>query len=422
MSQLTPDMFVFLLVPLALQLVALMGIALADRLLIPRQRLIMLLIGLLTLILVSLDFVHSRPVFDPFMIRLRVASSVYGYAVRPLILVLFMEMLGLERGRRVAWSLVVANALVFATAFFCPLAFSIGDGGRFERGPLGFTCHIVSAILFFWLMALCIQRYGKERGRYVAIPILCNVTIIIAELLDSDLFFEKDWLPFLTLVMPTVCLVFYLWLHLRFEREYEQALLTEQRTKIMISQIQPHFLFNTLTTIQAFCKTDPDRAADVVESFSRYLRQNLDSLSEEDLIPFEKEIDHTSAYAYIEMTRFPNVRVTFDTPDVDFDLPSLSVQPIVENAIRHGVRIREQGVVRVTSRREGDFHVVEVSDNGVGFDVSELERLSPSEHIGLGNVKERLRLLCDGKLDVTSVPGEGTTVTMRIPIRWEGRQ
>lgn len=415
MSQLTPDMIVFIVIPLALQLLALMAIAPADSRLAPRQRRYMFLASLLMLVLVALDFVHSQPALDPLMVTVRTAASVYGYAARPLIIVLFMELVGLERGRRVAWALVVLNAVVFLTAFFSPLAFSMNEEGHFVRGPLGYTSHIVSGILLVWLFVLSVRLYGEAGKRYAAIPSVCVIVIFVAAALDSDLFWSKDWLPFLTLVMPTVCFVFYLWLHLKLEREYERAQQAEQRIQIMVSQIQPHFLFNTLATIQAFCHTDPQRAAEITERFGAYLRQNIDSLSQTNLVAFSKELEHTRTYADIEMIRFPNVNVTFEIQDEAFRVPALSVQPLVENAIRHGVRIREQGKVEVSSRREGAFHIVEVRDNGVGFDVSALEDGGKGEHIGLSNVRERVELMCGGALQVASTPGEGTTVTLRIP-------
>lgn len=415
MSQLTPDMILFILMPLMLQLVALILVVLIDRRLVPRQRQIMLVISVLALLLVAQDFVHYQPASDATMVALRTAASVYGYAARPLIIVLFMELLDFERGRRVAWGLVSVNAMVFLTAFFSPISFSFSEEGHFVRGPLGYLCHVVSAILLVWLFVIVVRQYHETKSHDATIPLVCIAAIALAVVLDSDAFWEKDWLPFLTLVIPTVCLVFYLWLHLRFEHEYERALLAEQRIKIMISQIQPHFLFNTLMTIQALCRTDPAQAAVVTERFGAYLRQNIDSLSQADLIPFEKELEHTSAYADIEMVRFPNIRVEFDTPHRDFLVPALSVQPIVENAIRHGVRIREQGVVRVTSRLEDECNVVVVRDNGTGFDVSQLIDGGESDHIGLANVRERIELMCGGTLDIASEPDVGTTVTMRIP-------
>ena len=92
------------------------------------------------------------------------------------------------------------------------------------------------------------------------------------------------------------------------------------------------------------------------------------------------------------------------------------MQPIVENAIRHGVRIREEGVVRVLARKTEGGHEVVISDNGVGFDLAEAE-LKSGTHIGLKNVRERVETMCGGSVTVQSRPGEGTTVTIFIPER-----
>ena len=209
------------------------------------------------------------------------------------------------------------------------------------------------------------------------------------------------------------CVAYYIWLHLQFVREHEDALQAEQRIQIMISQIQPHFLYNTLSTIQAMCATEPEKAPRIVEQFSRYLRQNMDSLNDANLIAVEKEIEHTRIYAEIEMAMFPNIRVDFDVMDADFKLPALTIQPLVENAIRHGVRIREEGVVTVTTRRVSGGHEIVIRDNGVGFDTT--KALAEGGHIGIANVRERLERLCGGTLDIESTVGEGTRVIIRIP-------
>ena len=182
----------------------------------------------------------------------------------------------------------------------------------------------------------------------------------------------------------------------------------------MRTQIQPHFLYNTIATFRALCKKDPEKAATVAEKFGSYLRQNLDTLDTEGLISFEKELEHTRLYADIEMVRFENVRVAYEINDSDFQIPPLTVQPLVENAIRHGVRVREDGVVRVRSYAEAGWHVVSIEDNGVGFDTDMLAE-SGEEHIGIRNVQERVASMCGGTLTVNSRIGEGTTVTIRIP-------
>ncbi|MBO7662106.1 MAG: histidine kinase, partial [Clostridia bacterium] len=94
--------------------------------------------------------------------------------------------------------------------------------------------------------------------------------------------------------------------------------------------------------------------------FSNYLRQNIDSLDQENLIPLEKEMEHVRIYTKIEQTRFPNIRVVYDLQDTDFSVPPLTVQPLVENAIRHGVRIREEGLVEIITRRTETGHEITI--------------------------------------------------------------
>ena len=214
------------------------------------------------------------------------------------------------------------------------------------------------------------------------------------------------------------CVAYYIWLHLQFVREHEEALVAGQRMQIMMTQIQPHFLYNTIATIRALCRRDAEKAGDVAEKFGDYLRQNLDSLNIVGLIPFQKELEHTKIYAEIEMVRFENFRMEYDIRDDDFLVPPLTVQPLVENAIRHGVRIREEGIVRVSAWREGNSFEVMVQDNGVGFDIGGIDS-ADSSHIGIRNVRERIETMCGGTLKVESVFGEGTKVTISLPISKE---
>jgi sensor histidine kinase YesM len=212
-------------------------------------------------------------------------------------------------------------------------------------------------------------------------------------------------------------LFYYIWLHLNFVREHEDDLMAHQRVQIMVSQIQPHFLYNTLSTIQALCHSDPEKAADTVEKFGTYLRQNIDSLNQTELIPFNKELEHTRVYVDIEQIRFPSISVRYDiddVKDVDFDLPALTIQPMVENAIRHGVRSRKHGEIVVAAHKVDDNYVITIRDNGKGFDTSLLMNQDNS-HIGIQNVKERIEDQCKGTFIIESTPGEGTLVTFRIP-------
>jgi len=219
---------------------------------------------------------------------------------------------------------------------------------------------------------------------------------------------------YLTIAIVSCCVFFYIWLHMQFVREHERSLEAEQRIRIMITQIQPHFLYNTISTISALCYSSPEKAGRIADSFGLYLRQNLDSLGTVGLIPFRDELAHTRTYTDIETTRFETIRVEYDIQDEDFSVPPLTLQPIVENAIRHGAFVREEGRVRVSARRTGTGHEITVWDNGDGFDPRTLTE-GDGRHIGLWNVRERLERMCSGTLTIHSGNGDGTTVTIALP-------
>ncbi|MBX9032777.1 sensor histidine kinase [Gordonibacter massiliensis (ex Traore et al. 2017)] len=211
-------------------------------------------------------------------------------------------------------------------------------------------------------------------------------------------------------------------------RRAEQELV-QSRVAIALSQIQPHFLYNALATIQYLCTEDPPLAARTVDDFARYLRGNMDSLTNDRPIPFARELEHLRHYVAIEQLRFPHIDVEFDVEEEQFLLPALTVQPLVENAVRHGLRNRAQdGTVTVSTRSGEGCFLVCVSDNGMGFeraldapDIADAPqdfaaRLDPvRSHIGLSNVAFRVRSLCGGSVSLRSRPGEGCRVTVTIP-------
>ena len=351
--------------------------------------------------------------------NLRLVLSVFGYAVRPVILALFLSIVKPGGRYGLAWALVGVNGAVYLTAFFSHLTFWYTVNGHFKSGPLRHTCTVVSALLFIWLFALTMRQFHPRAKKESWIPLQVAALIAGSVYMDYTVIFDEQPLSFLTIAVVISCVFYYMWLHLQFVREHEDGLRAQQRIQIMKTQIQPHFLFNTLNTIRAVYATDPPLAEQTLEKFSNYLRQNLDALEQPDLIPFAKELEHTRLYADIEMLRFPYIRMEYQIRDGDFSLPALTVQPMVENAIRHGVRSREEGVVSVSAWREEGGHVIQIRDNGVGFDVNAL-RKGVETHIGIENVRSRVERLCGGEFKIESGPGQGTCVTIRIPLDPDG--
>lgn len=205
----------------------------------------------------------------------------------------------------------------------------------------------------------------------------------------------------------------------KLQKKLENELM-ENRISIMLSQIQPHFLYNALNTIQYLCKHDSNMACEAVEKFSSYLRGNMDSLTQKKLIPFNKELSHLKNYLCIELLRFgERVKIKYELLTTDFYIPVLTIQPIVENAIRHGITKKKEGgtIVISTSRDKENIYIV-IKDDGVGF--KELEKMNDGKnHVGIKNVKRRLKTQCKGSLTIESFIGKGTIVTIIIPIRKE---
>ena len=193
--------------------------------------------------------------------------------------------------------------------------------------------------------------------------------------------------------------------------------LSKSSMRLMVSQIQPHFMYNSLNSIHYLIGKDPELAQEAVSTFSDYLRQNINSIKTDKPVRFEEEIGHTETYVYLEKLRFGDeLNVVFDIRAKDFLIPPLTVQPLVENAIKHGITRREGGgTVRILSLEKASCYEIVVADNGVGFKAGQFRDDDASTHIGIFSVHNRLKLMCGGKLSVESVPGEGTICTITIP-------
>lgn len=352
-------------------------------------------------------------VWKPSYVTLKIAMSIYSYVMRPTVIVLFIYIIWDSPKRRLLWILIGANAMVFLTAFFRPWAFGITEEGLFYRGPLGYTAHGISFLLLAVQLIITLIRFRNVKRFERLIPMINVAVAALGPILDS-MCHTNGTITFAEISAVFCSVFFYIWLHLQFVREHEQALVSEQRIQIMISQIQPHFLYNTLSTIQALCLENPKKAAAIIERFATYLRQNIDSLNEAKLIPFRKELDHTLVYAQIELERFPNIHLDYELEDEDFFLPALTIQPLVENAIRHGVRGMPKGQIDIITHLLPDCHMIVIRDNGKGFDTEEKPRTDGS-HIGIQNVRERLQKQCGGNMTIESKTGKGTCVTIRIP-------
>lgn len=192
--------------------------------------------------------------------------------------------------------------------------------------------------------------------------------------------------------------------------------LSDMNMTLMLSQIQPHFMYNALNTIKYLTKKDPKAAENAIVRFSSYLRANMDSLTQKEPISFKKEMEHVENYISIERLRFGDrLNVEYNIEYDNFSIPPLTIQPIAENAIKHGINQKVNGgTLKISSFEKDEYIFILIEDDGIGFDVNEVKNDGRS-HIGMNNIKSRLKEMLNAEVIVESAENQGTTVTIKIP-------
>lgn len=210
----------------------------------------------------------------------------------------------------------------------------------------------------------------------------------------------------------------------RLSEDLQETLdrVTNTETAYMSAQMKPHFLYNALNTIAEHCDTDPKKAGDLILSLSKYLREILDYDNLKSIVSLKRELELVEAYIAIELARFDNIRIEYQIPEElpALRLPPLTLQPLVENAVKHGLRSKQAGgtVILSIQPENGHFRFT-VSDDGAGMNPERITELTtlPKESggIGLYNIHQRLIRAYNEGLEIKSNPGKGTQVTFRIP-------
>ncbi len=299
-------------------------------------------------------------------------------------------------------------------SMFFPLVFIFVDG-FYIRGPAYYPYHILFSVpLLCSSIVIYKSKDGLSNGQFWIMQSYL-IAPIIGLFLQVMITIPFD---FINLSAALGIAIVYVTIHLDRGRQLavREKELTDTKVAIMISQIQPHFLYNALTAISMLCDTDAKKARVATDEFSDYLRGNLEALSHKKPIPFYKELSHVKAYLHLEKIRFEEqLHVIYDIEEEDFFVPALSLQPLVENAVKHGLSKKEGGgTVTIKTSEKDDFYQIAVTDDGIGFDPSE-KSSDTKVHIGIDNVNSRLQTMLNGSVHITSEKGKGTTVIVNIP-------
>ena len=315
---------------------------------------------------------------------------------------------GLFRAALVIWGVFfVLLGIAQCTTFL----YYVTPENQFVYGP--WHSLLMAPLIMLMLLNLIgvIQRRGNLPSKYYIAFLIHLLPLTAAILIHTFFFFTSP--PFIGEVISTFSM-FAIILYDQIDRYMrQQREIAHQRASIMVLQMRPHFIYNAMTSIYYLCAKDPQKAQQVTLDFATYLRKNFTAIASEDTVPFSDELEHTRAYLAVEQVQFEDgLFVEYDTPYKAFRVPPLTLQPIVENAVKHGMDPESEPLrisVRTRETEEGIEIVVE--DNGPGFDPA----VRGEPHGTLTNIRQRLSMMCGGKMTIRSRPGGGTTVCVTIP-------
>lgn len=304
---------------------------------------------------------------------------------------------------------------------FTGILFYFDPVNGYSRGKYHVLNIIYTFMYIIWFIILLImefKRTNSEKQKKHVIYLFGFALLPVAGAVLEQLIYGVSLSP--TFAFLGVLLVY---LNVQQERisqaieEVNEAKrqLEDSKVKIMLSQIKPHFLFNTLNIIRALCRKNTGVAVEAIDHFSEYLRENMSSLELTYCVNFAEELHHVQNYLYIEKLRFGEMlKIEYDIKVMDFEIPSLALQVCAENAVKHGITATEDGGTLVISTyRDDNFFYVRCADDGAGFDTNAI--IGP-EHVGVRNTKMRLAAMCNGTLTITSQPGRGTVSLIAIPV------
>ncbi len=290
--------------------------------------------------------------------------------------------------------------------------FFTANNGEYLRSKTMIFSQSYQFILFILVFIMTMFNKRLNIREKIAFGCYC-VLPLVAIILQNT--FKGYAIAYLSIIIAIEILFFFVNVQKTIQLSEEKEKNKEAQIKIMMSQIQPHFIYNSLSSISTLITLDPKKAQEALDDFTEYLRHNLSSLTQTSLIPFEDELKHIQTYVSLEKVRFnERLNVVYDIKVTDFYVPPLSVQPLVENAVKHGILKKVEGGTLIFKTFETiEAYVVEIKDDGVGFDSKDVN-FDSNKHFGINNIKHRLSSMCHGELLVESELNKGTLAVVKF--------
>ena len=322
--------------------------------------------------------------------------------------------------RKMVPILLAVHFVMLLVSEFTGLYYTIDAANHYTRGPGYVISYLPIGILMLTDYYMVIFK-GKRLPMNERAAFMIYLTLPLASVVLQIL---VPGINFGFLAGSLALFIFYFYVLSSRKTQYYVKEKENARMKIavLMAQIQPHFLFNSLSVIKSVCKESPELAEQAIGEFADYLRYNMNSLTQDRMIPFHSELEHIRQYLDLQKLRFgDDLQVEYDLTCTDFSIPTLTVQPLVENAVTHGIRRSEsgRGTVTIATKEYPDRIEIIISDDGAGFDYEACSQRKPADgeriSVGIRNARERLAEMAGGQLLIRSAPGEGTVATVILP-------
>lgn len=308
-------------------------------------------------------------------------------------------------------ALVVALFVLLMVTNFTGVIYEFTQDNQFVRGDLYWVL-IVPLLALISTNLFEVIRWRKTLGKHYFVAFLIYllpplVSMAVQAFLDAFLLIVIS-LSISAFSMFGIILSAQVSQYLRQQRE-----IADQRASIAVLQMRPHFIYNTMTSIYYLCEQDAEKAQQVILDFTTYLRKNFSAIAGKGSIPFTEELEHARAYLAVVKAQFEDsLSVEFDTPHTSFRLPPLTLQPLVENAVKYGLDADAKEPLRVYVKTEEteEGSLLSVMDSGPGFSKDD----NGEPHIALNNIRERLSAI-GGTLTISDGENGGTLIRVFVP-------
>ena len=311
----------------------------------------------------------------------------------------------------IAVSLCASLFVLLLITQFTDAIYYFTDDNRFVTGPWYWVLIVpLMALILLNIIQVILER-NKIGKRYFIAFLIYLLPILVAMAVQA---FVSVFLLIVIAVSISALSMFgiivadHMGKHLAQQKE-----IADQRVSITVLQMRPHFIYNTMTSIYYLCEQDAAKAQKVTLDFTTYLRKNFNAITSKDPVTFTEELEHTRAYLSVVQAQFEdNLAVEFDVPHTLFRLPPLTLQPLVENAVKYGMDVDSSEPLRVSvkTQKAEKGSLLIVADNGPGLSVDD----NGEPHIALNNIRERLTAI-GASLSISSNENGGTTITVFIP-------